>query len=75
MEERNGRRAGDKDKIVAVEGDPLERPTIKAALFLGFSLIFGIWLFAGYFFTRFSEKVNSPLSTCPSSPAVCQLAV
>jgi signal transduction histidine kinase len=26
-------------------------PTIKAALFLGFTLIGGIWLFAGYYFT------------------------
>lgn len=27
-------------------------PTIKAALFLGFGLTLGIWLFAGYYFTR-----------------------
>jgi signal transduction histidine kinase len=26
--------------------------TIKAALFLGFGLTFGIWLFAGYYFTK-----------------------
>ncbi len=26
-------------------------PTFKAALFIGFGLIGGIWLFAGYYFT------------------------
>src|SRR5579864_5849879 len=26
--------------------------TIRAALFLGFGLTFGIWMFAGYYFTR-----------------------
>jgi hypothetical protein len=30
----------------------LEGPTIKAALFLGFGLTFGLWFFAGYQFTR-----------------------
>jgi signal transduction histidine kinase len=32
--------------------EPLERITIRAALFLGFGLTFGIWLFAGYHFAR-----------------------
>lgn len=35
-----------------MEREPLERPTIRAALFLGFGLIVGIWLFAGYSSTR-----------------------
>jgi len=30
----------------------LQGPTIKAALYLGFGLILGLWLFAGYYFTR-----------------------
>jgi len=34
-----------------VEREELGRP-IRAALFLGFGLIVGIWLFAGYYFTR-----------------------
>jgi signal transduction histidine kinase len=34
-----------------MERDHLGRP-IRAALFLGFGLIVGIWLFAGYYFTR-----------------------
>ena len=32
--------------------EPLERPTIRVALFLGFGLVVGTWLFAGYYFTR-----------------------
>lgn len=32
--------------------EPVEGLTIKAALFLGFGLTFGLWLFAGYQFTR-----------------------
>ena len=32
-----------------MDRDPLGRPTIRAALFLGFGLIVGIWLFAGYY--------------------------
>lgn len=35
-----------------MEREALERPTIRAALFLGFGLVVGIWLFAGYYFTR-----------------------
>lgn len=35
-----------------MEREPLGHPTIRAALFLGFSLIVGIWLFAGYYSTR-----------------------
>jgi signal transduction histidine kinase len=31
---------------------PLKGPTIKAALYLGFGLTLGLWLFAGYYFTR-----------------------
>ena len=34
-----------------MEREQLGRP-IRAALFLGFGLIVGIWLFAGYYFTR-----------------------
>ena len=34
-----------------MKGEHLARP-IRAALFLGFGLIVGIWLFAGYYFTR-----------------------
>lgn len=34
-----------------MEHEQLGRP-IRAALFLGFGLIVGIWLFAGYYFTR-----------------------
>ena len=32
--------------------EPFERVTIRAALFLGFGLTFGIWVFAGYHFAR-----------------------
>lgn len=32
--------------------EPLERLTIKAALLLGFGFTFGIWLFAGSYFTK-----------------------
>lgn len=35
-----------------VSREPLERLTIRAALFIGFGLTFGIWVFAGYHFTR-----------------------
>jgi len=35
-----------------MEGEQLERPTIRVALFLGFGLIVGIWLFAGYYSAR-----------------------
>ena len=34
-----------------MERERLGRP-IRAALFLGFGLVVGIWLFAGYYFTR-----------------------
>jgi signal transduction histidine kinase len=34
------------------EREHLGRPTIRAALLLGFGLIFGIWVFTGYYFTR-----------------------
>ena len=34
-----------------VERERLGRP-IRAALFLGFGLVVGIWLFVGYYFTR-----------------------
>lgn len=37
---------------------PLEGPTIKAALFIGFGLTFGLWLFAGYSFTRRMGEVQ-----------------
>ena len=41
------------DKMVSVlNREPLEGLTIKAALLLGFGLTFGIWLFAGYYFTK-----------------------
>lgn len=32
--------------------DPRSRLTIRAALLLGFGLTFGVWLFAGYYFTQ-----------------------
>ena len=32
--------------------EPLQGLTIRAALLLGFGLTFGIWLFAGYYFTK-----------------------
>ncbi len=37
---------------------PLEGPTIKAALLVGFGLTFGIWVFAGYTFTRHVAAVE-----------------
>ena len=38
--------------------EPLDGLTIKAALLLGFGLTFGIWLFAGYYFTKRSGDVE-----------------
>jgi signal transduction histidine kinase len=35
-----------------VDAQSRERPKLKAALLLGFGLTFGIWLFAGSYFTR-----------------------
>lgn len=40
-----------------MEREHLGRP-IRAALFLGFGLIVGIWLFAGYYFTRRFAEVE-----------------
>jgi signal transduction histidine kinase len=40
----------------------LGRPTIRAALFLGFGLVVGIWLFAGYYFTRRIAEVERQAS-------------
>jgi signal transduction histidine kinase len=41
------------DKMVSVlSREPLQGLTIKAALLLGFGLTFGIWLFAGSYFSR-----------------------
>ena len=37
--------------------------TIRAALFLGFGLTFGIWLFAGYYFSRRITDVESRAAT------------
>jgi signal transduction histidine kinase len=37
---------------------PMHRPTLKAALFLGFGLTLGLWLFAGYSFTRRMAEVE-----------------
>lgn len=34
------------------------RPTIKAALLVGFGVTFGIWIFAGYYFTRRISEVE-----------------
>ena len=39
--------------------EPLEGLTLKAALLLGFGLTFGIWLFAGYYFTKRMGIVES----------------
>jgi hypothetical protein len=41
-----------------MERKPLEGLTIKAALFLGFGLTFGLWIFAGYQFTRRMGEVE-----------------
>jgi signal transduction histidine kinase len=38
--------------------EPLQRLTIRAALLLAFGLTFGIWLFAGYYFTRRISEVE-----------------
>jgi signal transduction histidine kinase len=35
-----------------MDSEPVERPTFRAALFIGFGLIVGIWLLAGYYATR-----------------------
>jgi signal transduction histidine kinase len=35
-----------------MDRERLERPTFRAALFIGFGLIVGIWLLAGYYSTR-----------------------
>ena len=46
--------------------EPLGRLTIRAALLLGFGLTFGIWLFAGYSFTKRIGEVEgraSPIRT------------
>jgi signal transduction histidine kinase len=41
---------------VVAHREPVGGMTIKAALLLGFGLTFGVWLFAGYYFTqRFGE--------------------
>jgi signal transduction histidine kinase len=41
---------------VVAQREPFGGLTIKAALLLGFGLTFGVWLFAGYYFTqRFGE--------------------
>jgi signal transduction histidine kinase len=39
--------------------EPLGRLTIRAALLLGFGLTFGVWLFAGYYFTQRFRDVES----------------
>jgi signal transduction histidine kinase len=39
--------------------EPLEGLTLKAALLLGFGLTFGIWLLAGYYFTKRMGDVES----------------
>ena len=41
---------------------PLEGLTIKAAIFLGFGLTFGLWIFAGYQFTRRMGEVERDAS-------------
>jgi signal transduction histidine kinase len=41
-----------------IERETLGRPTIRAALLLGFGLIFGIWAFTGYYFTRRMAEVE-----------------
>jgi signal transduction histidine kinase len=42
---------------------PIERLTIRAALVLGFSLTLGLWLFAGYQFTRRMSEVQQQAAT------------
>jgi signal transduction histidine kinase len=41
-----------------LDREPLQRLTIRAALLLAFGLTFGIWLFAGYYFTRRIAEVE-----------------
>lgn len=38
--------------LPVVAGEPIKGPTIKAALLLGFGMTLGIWLVAGYSFTK-----------------------
>jgi signal transduction histidine kinase len=38
--------------LVVAQREPFAGPTIKTALLLGFGLTFGVWLFAGYYFTQ-----------------------
>ena len=45
-------RGSPRDKMADVRHRLLEGLTIKAALAIGFGLTFGLWLFAGYYFTR-----------------------
>lgn len=45
-------RGSPRDKMADVRHGLLEGLTIKAALAIGFGLTFGLWLFAGYSFTR-----------------------
>ena len=42
-----------------MDREPLERPTFRVALFVGFCLIVGIWVFAGYSSTRRIAEVET----------------
>jgi signal transduction histidine kinase len=46
-----------------LDREPLQRLTIRAALVLAFGLTFGIWLFAGYYFTRRIAEVERQAAT------------
>ena len=46
-----------------LDREPLQRLTIRAALLLAFGLTFGIWLFAGYYFTRRIAEVERQAAT------------
>jgi hypothetical protein len=57
-----------------MERERLGRP-IRAALFLGFGLIVGIWLFAGYYFTRRIADVFALLLDRLRAPPTMKRAV
>jgi signal transduction histidine kinase len=46
-----------------LDREPLQRLTIRAALLLAFGLTFGIWLFAGSYFTRRIAEVERQAAT------------
>ncbi len=69
MEERSGPARHDKMRLMA--RDASGRP-IRAALFLGFGLVVGIWLFAAYYFTRRIADVEQQAATITARYARAQ---